>query len=121
MAGRIAGQGSKWCRPSTRQALYSRDGFVCVYCLAPAEDGNFLTLDHVLACELGGTNAPENLVTACLSCNSAKRDLTMRQWYAALRDDGVDTMAIAARIRRQTARKLNRAEGIRLAALRGVS
>jgi hypothetical protein len=27
MAGRKKGQGSKWCRPATRLALYHRDGF----------------------------------------------------------------------------------------------
>lgn len=118
MAGRKAGQGSKWCRPSTRQALYHRDGFCCVYCGAAAEDGVQLTLDHVMACELGGDNSPSNLVTACLSCNSAKRDLTMRQWFAHLRDRGVDTQGMAARVRRQTKRALDRAEGLRLAALR---
>lgn len=118
VAGRIRGQGSKWCRPSTRLAIYHRDGFCCAYCGATAEEGAQLTLDHVLACELGGTNDASNLVTACLSCNSGKRDLTMRAWLAVLRDRGIDTSTMAARIRRQTARALDRAEGRRLEALR---
>ena len=121
MAGRTRGQGSKWCRPSTRQALYHRDGFACVYCAAGADEGAVLTLDHVLACELGGDNAPTNLVTACLSCNSAKRDLPTRAWFALLRDRGVDTTGLASAVRRQTRRPLDRSEGIRLAALRGQS
>lgn len=116
MAGRKAGQGSKWCRPSTRLAIYHRDGFCCAYCGARAEDGTTLTLDHVLACELGGDNAPSNLVTACLSCNSAKQDRTTREWFAYLRDQGVDTSEIAARVRRLVRRALDRAEGRRLVA-----
>lgn len=115
---RARNQGSKWIRRSTRLAIYSRDGFCCAYCGATAETGAALTLDHVQACELGGSNEPTNLVTACLSCNSAKQHRTMREWFAALRDRGVDTSAISARVRRQTARKIDRAEGRRLAALR---
>lgn len=65
MAGRIAGQGSRWIQPSTRLAIYHRDGFACVYCGHGAEDGAVLSLDHVLACELGGSNEPTNLVTSC--------------------------------------------------------
>lgn len=115
---RARNQGSKWIRRSTRLAIYHRDGFCCLYCGATAETGAQLTLDHVLACELGGSNEATNLVTACLSCNSAKQHRTMREWFAALRDRGVDTSAISARVRRQTARKIDRAEGRRLAALR---
>jgi 5-methylcytosine-specific restriction endonuclease McrA len=115
---RKPGQGSKWCRPSTRLALYARDGFCCVYCGASADEGAQLTLDHVLACELGGSNDAANLVTACLSCNSAKRDRTMREWYAALRDTGVDTNAIGARVRRQTKKNIDRKLGRELLAAR---
>lgn len=113
--GRKVGQGSKWIRRSTRFSIYHRDGFKCAYCQASAGDGAQMTLDHVLPCELGGTNAVENLVTACLSCNSRKQDKSMRDWLASLRDRGVDTSKIALRIRKLTATTLNRAEGRRLA------
>lgn len=113
---RVRGQGSKWIRPAKRLAIYHRDSFCCAYCGAQAEDGAVLTLDHVLACELGGSNEANNLVTACLSCNSAKQDATTRTWFATLRDRGIDTQEIAARIRRLTRRTLNMAEGRRLLA-----
>src|SRR5271167_1722005 len=114
-AARKRGQGSKWIRRSTRFAIYHRDAFACVYCRATGAEGATLTLDHVTPCELGGTNETTNLVTACLSCNSAKQHKTMRDWFAALRDRGVDTSEISSRIRRLTRRALNRNEGRRLA------
>ena len=103
--------GSKWCRPETRLAIYHRDGFCCAYCGAGAEQGVTLTLDHVVAVELGGTNASTNLVTACFSCNSSKQDKTTREWFVALRDRGIDTSKVGPRIRRLTARELDRAAG----------
>lgn len=118
---RTRNQGSKWIQPSTRLAIYARDGFCCAYCGARAEDGVKLTLDHLLACELGGTNKPENLVTACLSCNSAKCDRTMADWFAKLGDKGVDTDAIGDRLRTLSAKPLDRAEGRRLLAARKAS
>ena len=119
MAGRIKGQGSKWIRPEKRLAIYHRDGFCCAYCGAGAEDGVLLTLDHVLACELGGSNEATNLVTACLSCNSAKQDKTTRVWFAHLRDRGIDTDKVGPRIRRLTAKALDMKAGKALLAARG--
>ncbi len=117
-AGRKAGQGSKWIRKTTRLAIYHRDGFCCVFCGQGSEDGVKLTLDHVIACENGGSNAPENLVTCCGRCNSSKQDITIRSWYVRLRTRGFDTKIISARVRRALCRPLDRAEGRRLEALR---
>lgn len=113
-------QGMNWCRLSTRLAIYHRDGFACVYCGTGAEGiGHGITLDHVVANELGGSNDPSNLVTCCRSCNSSKQDLPQRKWLANLRKRGMDAATIGARVRRQVKRPLDRAEGRRLAALRG--
>jgi len=109
-AGRKAGQGSKWIRPEKRARIYARDGHRCLYCGASiAEDaGTVLTLDHVTACEFGGTNAHTNLVTACLSCNSSKRALPLRAFLMVLQDKGIDTTTVARDIRNATRRKLPR-------------
>lgn len=115
LRARKPGQGSKWLRRSTRLALYHRDGFACVYCRTSGKRAT-LTIDHVTPCELGGTNAPENLVTACLSCNSAKRALSLRAFLAYLRARNVDTTGIAARVRRLTRKTLDRETGRMLAA-----
>ena len=54
-----------------RRKIYERDDYVCKYC------GQQLTLmtstlDHVVPVSEGGDNGKDNLVTACLSCNSRK-------------------------------------------------
>jgi len=115
---RKKGQGYKWIRVSTRMAIYARDGFRCVYCGHKAKkNGVGLSLDHLVACEAGGTNRPDNLVSACISCNSAKQDATIRQFFAKLRAErGVDTTAIGRRIRRLVRKPLNRGVGRVLAA-----
>lgn len=106
-AGRKAGQGSKWIRPAKRLAIYLRDSLSCVYCGKGIESGAQLTLDHVVACELGGTNHETNLVTCCDHCNSAKQAKTLRAWYRALRTAGLDTTTVARRVRRLTSRPPN--------------
>lgn len=106
--------GSKWIRPEKRLAIYARDGHACVYC--GAED--HLTLDHVTPRELGGGHEAGNLVTACLHCNSARQDLPLRAWLQTLRDEGVNTDGMAARIRRQTRTELDMAAGRKALAAR---
>jgi hypothetical protein len=54
-----------------RFEILKRDNFSCRYCGAMAPDVA-LVVDHVMPVALGGSNAPENLVTACFDCNSGK-------------------------------------------------
>lgn len=71
------GRSSSFIAKSTRFAIYHRDNFRCVYCgkrdEPPAYDGEGLTLDHIIARYHGGSHKPQNLVTACLSCNSSRQ------------------------------------------------
>ena len=48
----------------------------CFYC------GSFdqITIDHVVAIARGGVDGIGNLVSACKSCNSQKRELTIMEW-----------------------------------------
>ena len=98
--------GSKWIRPEKRLAIYARDGFACVYC-GTTESESVLSLDHVLPREMGGTHEASNLVTSCFCCNSAKRDVPMRAWFVMLRDRGIDTAKLSARIRTHLARPID--------------
>lgn len=56
-------QGMNWIRPTTRLAIYLRDGLACVYCGQALEDGVQLTLDHIKPWCRGGRHSPGNLVT----------------------------------------------------------
>ncbi len=108
-----AAGGSKWCRPEKRWAIYYRDNFECVYCLRVGQ----LSLDHVRAVGIDGKqdNAPTNLVTCCIPCNSTKQALTRRQWYAVLAGRGVIVATVRRRIARLTAKPLDRVRGTFLA------
>ena len=64
-----------------RIKVHERDGYKCRYC------GKQLTrvtctLDHVTPVVAGGTNALDNLVTACLGCNSRKHQRPIGDFLA---------------------------------------
>ena len=72
----------QWIRPDARLAVYLRDGFRCLYCLADLHgaDPRDITLDHVTPKADGGSNKPENLVTACRSCNCSRQDAPLSRF-----------------------------------------
>jgi hypothetical protein len=84
-------RGSGWVRRTTREAVYLRDGYACVYCgPVPAYD---LTLDHTDGPDL---HHPRHLVTACRSCNSSRQDTPIRTWCEGR---GLCASTVWARIR----------------------
>ena len=62
----------------SRLNIYTRDRFTCQYCGVQllAED---LTFDHVVPRAAGGRTAWDNIVTACVPCNSRKGSRTPQQ------------------------------------------
>lgn len=54
-----------------RYEILRRDNHACRYCGQMAPDVK-LTVDHVVPVSLGGGDAPENLVAACIDCNAGK-------------------------------------------------
>jgi CRISPR/Cas system Type II protein with McrA/HNH and RuvC-like nuclease domain len=64
--------------PLSRENVYRRDNFECVYC----GDNNrkTLTLDHVIPQSKGGKDSWDNLVTACRRCNGEKSNLTLEEY-----------------------------------------
>jgi len=48
----------------------------CFYCGSTQN----ITVDHVIAIARGGVDGIGNLVPACKSCNSQKRELTIMEW-----------------------------------------
>ena len=76
-----AGLKEQWCAPKKlRDAVYERDGHQCIYCGASER----LSLDHRTPEIRGGTHDIENLATACLSCNGAKRDMTEEEYRTSV-------------------------------------
>ncbi|MEE9189514.1 MAG: HNH endonuclease [Candidatus Neomarinimicrobiota bacterium] len=57
----------------SRKNIIIRDGHSCLYC--GKKSGPF-TVDHIIPKERGGTDAWDNLVTACPSCNLFKGNRT---------------------------------------------
>jgi hypothetical protein len=51
-----------------REQVFAEQGAICRFCGATEN----LTIDHILAQALGGTNAKENLQVLCESCNNRK-------------------------------------------------
>ncbi|MBI1373091.1 MAG: HNH endonuclease [Phycisphaera sp.] len=66
-----------------RRNIYARDQNTCQYCglrFATSE----LTLDHIVPRRLGGGSAWDNLVCACVDCNSKKGGRTPEQAHMPL-------------------------------------
>ena len=66
-------------------AIKRQHGFRCHYCGCSPHR---LTRDHYIPLNKGGLHAASNIVPACLSCNSAKRDLLPEEFAAFRRHRG---------------------------------
>lgn len=72
-----------------RYEILRRDNHTCRYCGATAPDAP-LRVDHVTPVALGGTDTPDNLVTACEPCNNGKSSATVdAATVAAVSDDAL--------------------------------
>jgi hypothetical protein len=74
----IRNRGDGW--ELTRSRVFERDNFRCVYCKSDKD----LHCDHVIPITRGGKSTPENLVTACMSCNTSKGRLTPQEWLGSV-------------------------------------
>jgi 5-methylcytosine-specific restriction endonuclease McrA len=54
-----------------RENLFERDHYKCQYCGNQMEESQ-LNMDHVIPRDQGGKTSWENIVTACIQCNSKK-------------------------------------------------
>jgi len=71
--------------PLSRRALFARDAYTCQYCGILATKENTMEVEHVKPRSRGGTNAWENVVTACRRCNGLKADRTPEEAGMVLR------------------------------------
>ena len=60
----------------TRFEILKRDNFTCQYCGGSAPVV-VLEVDHVTPVSLGGSNAPDNLITSCRDCNAGKSNVSL--------------------------------------------
>ena len=99
-------------RSDLRLAIYLRDRFTCVYCLADLHgaDPRDITLDHVTPQSDGGGNGPDNMVTACRACNCSRQDKPLSRFA------GPETRA---HIRRNTRRSIRRYQKLAKAIIAG--
>ena len=67
----------------TNTALFARDAQLCLYC-GQQFSRYQLTRDHVLPRSRGGKDAWENVVSACLACNTRKGGRTPTQAHMPL-------------------------------------
>ena len=64
-----------------RKIILEQSQYTCHYCNGPAN-----TADHILPVSKGGGHERENLLPACVKCNSSRQDKTlmrMRYWNKA--------------------------------------
>ena len=59
--------------PFNRKNVLHRDNHTCQYCGKKAVD---LSIDHIIPRSKGGKSAWENVITACVKCNTKKADST---------------------------------------------
>ena len=62
--------------------IWRRDGGRCVHCGCALTPGRGAHLDHLQPKAHGGADVVTNLALACERCNSARQDLSLRQWAA---------------------------------------
>jgi 5-methylcytosine-specific restriction endonuclease McrA len=114
------GRSSSWCRPTTRLAIYLRDGLACVWCGRRVEDGVSFHLDHLRPRCTGGGNDPTNLVTACSTCNASRQDRGITEFARVVADYlHASAEEIVSHVTRTRRRALPRKEARELLARRG--
>ena len=80
-----------------RFEIFKRDGFVCQYCGAHPPSA-VLHVDHIDPVKLGGTNHPDNLITACQACNQGKAATPLDAVPQSLADRAADVAEKEAQV-----------------------
>ena len=78
-AERIARASDGSVTPEALGAAFAEAKF-CAYCMERFESSNEKTADHVEPLYLGGAHSMDNIVIACLSCNSSKGRKRLLNW-----------------------------------------
>ena len=60
-----------------REFIFKRDNYTCQYC---GSRGGRIECDHKTPVADGGLHTPENLTTACFTCNRKKGSKSLEEW-----------------------------------------
>ncbi len=116
-------QGMNWISQHKRLAIYLRDGLSCCYCGKGIESEIKLTLDHVKPYSKGGSNKETNLVTCCLTCNSARGNRSVKKFCEAAvnfyTDNSVSAVSLEKEIKSQLKKSLDLVEAKKIVNRRG--
>lgn len=63
----------------SKNKVFIRDNFTCIYCGYFSRSKKGLTIDHVYPRSKGGVSSYKNCVTCCKSCNVAKGDMVLEK------------------------------------------
>lgn len=63
----------------TRETLFKRDGYRCMYCGHAPANYKELEMDHIIPSSLGGKTSFQNCVTSCRACNLHKGNKNLNQ------------------------------------------
>ncbi|MFA5630247.1 MAG: HNH endonuclease [Porticoccaceae bacterium] len=64
--------------PLRNDALFARDGYICMYCAKPFSPAQ-LTRDHIVPLSRKGKDRWENVVAACRRCNQHKANFLLEE------------------------------------------
>ena len=81
-----------------RFEIFKRDGFICQYCGAHPPHV-VLEVDHIQPVSSGGSNDPDNLITACFDCNRGKSDGSLCDVPQSLQDKAAEVLEREAQIK----------------------
>jgi 5-methylcytosine-specific restriction endonuclease McrA len=82
--------------PAKVASIWARTDSCCAYCGERLVRGPNAHLDHLTPKSEGGADVVENLVLACRSCNSARRNLSLAQWAVYARETRGMVIDVAA-------------------------
>jgi hypothetical protein len=77
----------------TRFEVFKRDHFICRYC-GDHPPNVILHCDHIIPVVEGGTDAEENLVTACSGCNLGKAGISLTVVPKSLAQKAAETVEL---------------------------
>ncbi|MBT7080176.1 MAG: HNH endonuclease [Chloroflexi bacterium] len=113
---------ARWISDHHRLAIYLRDGLSCAYCGSTVEDGAELSLDHLQPRSKDGNNSPQNLVTCCRKCNTARGNRPVAEFAGKVAGYvGIRKKAIIKHINDCRNRKLPKAQASKMLRRRGTA